>query len=255
MTATASKSDRECIKKSLCIETCKEVVGNPDRVNITYIKHFRTGPDVDSLINILTPIAQGLLEEQIQYPLTIIYVPLKWCGFAYQIFESVLGSSQYYPKGSLPIPDNRLFAQFHSPQTKEMKDEILRQLCSSKSTVRVVFATVALGMGVDIHSIRNVVHITPPYTIQAYFQETGRAGRDGKPTTAILYYNNQDIAKNKPGMQQAIRTYCQSEGKCLRNILLTSLDTEEKYLKTVSPKHLCCGVCQIECDCFMCHTH
>ena len=50
----------------------------------------------------------------------------------------------------MQIPENRLFAQFHSPQTKEMKNEILNQLCSPQSIIRVVFATVALGMGVDI---------------------------------------------------------------------------------------------------------
>ncbi len=255
MTATASKSDRETIKNLLGLKQCNEVVGNPDRINITYEKHFRVGPDVDCLINILTPMAQGLLKEQICYPLTIIYIPLKWCGFAYKIFESVLGSSQYYPKGSAPIPENRLFAQFHSPQTKEMKDEVLKQLCSLESIVRVVFATVALGMGVDIRSIRNVVYITPPYTIQAYFQETGRAGRDGEHATAVLYYNNRDIVKNKPGMQEALRNYCRSEGECLRNILLTALDTDKKYLKPVLPKHLCCGVCKQECACSRCSEY
>ena len=61
--------------------------------------------------------------------------------------------------------------------------------------IRVVFATVALGMGVDIKDIRSVAHITPPYTIQSYFQETGRAGRNGQPATAILYFNNRDIEK------------------------------------------------------------
>ena len=134
-----------------------------------------------------------------------------------------------------------------------MKDEILRQLCSSESTVGVVFATVALGMGIDIRCIQKFIHVTPLYTIQAYFQETGRAGRDGESATAILYYNNWDIAKNKTGMQEAIQTYCQSEGKCLRNILLTSLDTE-KYLKAILPKHTCCSVCQLECECFKCNT-
>ena len=133
-----------------------------------------------------------------------------------------------------------------------MKDEILKQLCSSESTIRVVFATVALGMGVDIKNIRNVVHITPPYTIQAYFQETGRAGRDGQPATAVLHYNNRDIAKNKTGMQEAVRTFCQSEFECLRKIMLTSLDTDQKYIKPLNPKHLCCGVCQLKCNCPSC---
>ena len=102
------------------LKTCAEVVGNPDRTNIMYEKHFRGEPDVDSLVRIITPIAKDLLKEQTNYPLTMIYIPLKWCGFAYKIFESDLGSSQYFPSRSMPIPENRLFAQFHSPQMQEM---------------------------------------------------------------------------------------------------------------------------------------
>ena len=126
----------------------------------------------------------------------------------YKIFESVLGQNQYHPKGSTPIPENRLFAQFHSPQTKELKDEFLKHLCSSENTVRVIFATIALGMGVDITGIRHVIHINPPHTIQACFEETGRAGTDGQLSSAVLYYNNHDIAKNKPGMQDDIIRFC-----------------------------------------------
>ena len=106
MTATASKSDREFIKGSLGLKTCAEVVGNPDRTNVMYTKHFRGEPDADSLVRILSPIAQDLLKEQTNYPLTIIYIPLKLCGFAYKIFELVLGSSQYFQAGSMPVPDN-----------------------------------------------------------------------------------------------------------------------------------------------------
>ena len=68
-------------------------------------------------------------------------IPLKRCGFAYRIFESILGSKQYFPDGSMAIPENWLFAQFHSPQTKEMKDENFKQLCFTQSVIRVLFAT------------------------------------------------------------------------------------------------------------------
>ena len=76
MTATASRSDREAIKCSLGLEGCAEIIGNPDRRNITYYKGKRTGQDIDSLIEILTPMAEGLTEEMINFPLTIIY--LRW---------------------------------------------------------------------------------------------------------------------------------------------------------------------------------
>ena len=98
-----------------------------------YEKQFRAGPDMDSLMDILTPIEQGLLKEQVEYPFTIVYIPLKKCGFAYKMFESVFGyqcqnanakDSENYPFGSMQILENRLFAQFYSPQTKKMKNEI-----------------------------------------------------------------------------------------------------------------------------------
>jgi superfamily II DNA helicase RecQ len=134
-----------------------------------------------------------------------------------------------------------------------MKEEVLKQLSSKKSTIRVVFASVALGMGVDIRDIRHIVHITPPYTIQEYFQETGRAGRDGLPSTATLYYNNYDVAKGRPRVQEAMRTFCKSENQCLRSLLLTALDTEQKYIVPISPLHKCCNVCQQDCLCSSCN--
>ena len=158
--------------------------------------------------------------EKVDHPITVLYLPLRWCGFAYKFFERELGKEQYYPLNSAAKPENRLFAQFHAPQTIAMKEQILTELSSQTSTVRVIFATVAMGMGVDITSIRKIIHVGPPRTVREYFQETGRAGRDGKQSTALLYYNNRDIAKNREGISDQIRTYCKLEDSCLREFLL-----------------------------------
>ena len=131
-----------------------------------------------------------------------------------------------------------------------MKEEILCQLTSSNSTIRVVFATVAMGMGVDISSIRQVIHIGPPHTIQQNYQETGRAGRDGKPCKAILYYNKRDIARNEPGMQDMVRNFCRNSGSCLRTLLLQCMDVSDP--KSVKPLHECCSECLLMCFCTMC---
>ena len=250
MTATASRVDIQCIQDSLGLKKCKTVIGNPDRKNIYYKKVFRTGHDVHAIKSILMPIASSLLQQKIAYPLTIIYISLRLCGFAYKLFEHVLGIEQYFPPGATSIPANRLFAQFHSPQTSQMKEEILKQLCSGKSKVRVVFAMVAIGMGVDIPDIRQVVHVGPPCTVKEYFQETGRAGRDGKLSSAVMYYNNKDIAKNRVGMQDDMRNFCLSNDMCLRKLLLKSLDYEQNTVH--KPLHLCCGVCENLCECSRC---
>lgn len=136
LTATANKADRKHIKESLGLKKCVEVVANPDRKNIFYEKYFREGQDVDAIENICRPIANDLLQSGISYPLTIIYLSLRWCGFVYKLFEHVMGSGQYYPPGCAASPKNRLFAQFHAPQTQSMKEEILQQLNSQKSTIQ-----------------------------------------------------------------------------------------------------------------------
>ncbi len=83
---------------------------------------FRVGgQSVEAYENILQPVANNLLNQRVQH-ITIIYLRLKWCGFAYRLFERVLVPAQYYPEGSEPIPKNRIFAQFHAPQTAAMKD-------------------------------------------------------------------------------------------------------------------------------------
>ena len=125
--------------------------------------------------------------------MTIIYLKLKYCGYAYSLFERILQSEQYIGES---IPSNRLFAQFHSPQTASMKEEIIREIKNSDSNIRVIFATSALGMGVDASHIVNIIHISPPASLEAYFQEIGRAGRRNLAATATLYYNNEDIGKN-----------------------------------------------------------
>ena len=79
MTATANLQDQEYIKDSLGPKSCRNVVGNPDRKNIYY----------------------GLLKDRTDYPLTVIYIPLRWCGYAYRLFESLLDIKQYYPDGAL----------------------------------------------------------------------------------------------------------------------------------------------------------
>ena len=74
-------------------------------------------------------------------------------------------------------------------------DKDLRQNLWQKGEVRVIVATNAFGMGIDKADVRHVFHLDVPSSPEAYFQEAGRAGRDGKPAWAILLYNKSDRLK------------------------------------------------------------
>ena len=177
---------------------------------------------------------------------------MKWCDYAYKLFLGVLGEKSYYPENEV-LPKNCLFVQYHSLQTEERKHEILTQLqVSSEAKVpRVVFATVAIGMGVNIPDVRHVIHIGPPPTLESYYQEIGRAGRDSKPAVASLFYNGHDIASNKPGMKDEMRTFCREKTECLHSIILQYLGSPTTTTHPTA-KHSCCSNCSKQCQCNLC---
>ena len=74
---------------------------------------------------------------------------------------------------------------------------IVLELVKGKSKVRLMFVTVAFGLGINVREIRCIVHIGVPYTLEEYFQEAGRCGRDGLPGNATIYFNSYDISTAK----------------------------------------------------------
>lgn len=82
---------------------------------------------------------------------------------------------------------------FHAGLDADIKDQ--RQNDWQNDKVRIIVATNAFGMGIDKPDVRLVVHVDCPSSIEAYFQEAGRAGRDGKKSYAVLLYNNNDFSK------------------------------------------------------------
>lgn len=84
---------------------------------------------------------------------------------------------------------------YHAGLSNETKD--LRQNAWKSGQCRVIVATNAFGMGIDKPDVRTVIHIDLPDSLEAYFQEAGRAGRDGEKAYAVLLYSDADGTKLK----------------------------------------------------------
>ena len=92
------------------------------------------------------------------------------------------------------LPEEKEFATYYHAGLEPLVKE-KRQEAWQRGDVRVMVATNAFGMGIDKADVRMVIHIDSPNSLEAYFQEAGRAGRDGKRAYAVLLHNGSDDSR------------------------------------------------------------
>ncbi len=96
---------------------------------------------------------------------------------------------------------NRISADFyHAGLTNEVRSQ--KQDAWIQNRTRVIVATNAFGMGIDKPDVRVVIHLDLPDSLEAYFQEAGRAGRDGKPAYAVMLYSDLDVQQLQHQQEQ-----------------------------------------------------
>ena len=169
LTATATTKVIDDIQTQLAFEQKNVFRMSYERKNLAYIVR-KTNDKISELIHILSRINGS----------AIVYVR----------------SRRRSKELSAILEDNGIPSTFyHAGLEPSVRDE--RQKLWHDNKKRVIVATNAFGMGIDKPDVRVVAHIDSPDSIEAYFQEAGRAGRDGAKSFAVLLWNNGDPAKLK----------------------------------------------------------
>ena len=169
------------------------------------------------------------------------------CASLYEHFNYTLKDAGYYPPGAERLSDNRMFGMFHSCTDEHNKAVIMKRFGQPDGVVRIVFATMALGMGVDFKNLDFVLHYGAPRSLEDYFQECGRAGRDNQQSLAQVYWRpveapvraDQTVQRNLE--LRAVRDYLEL---CRRFMLLKYFDPVVARNMGSRDRRLCCDNCR-----------
>ena len=185
LTATAIPEVRKDIAQQLRLSEPREFIGSFNRKNLQY----RILPKKDSWNTLLNYVQQHKDDSGIIYCLSK------------KETEDVAEKLQKSGYTALA---------YHAGLSKEVREKVQDEFIHDN--VNIICATIAFGMGIDKPDVRYVIHYDLPKSVESYFQETGRAGRDGEDSDCILFYTRGDVGK--------IRALIESDGSDERLVRL-----------------------------------
>ncbi|TAL49856.1 DNA helicase RecQ [Patescibacteria group bacterium] len=168
LTATATPQVKEDIVRSLGLRDAKTFISSFNRPNL----HYRVQPKYNAFVS-LRGMLVGYKDQSV-----IIYC------FSRKDTEELAQNLSRAGYRALP---------YHAGLLREVRTRTQEQFI--RDEVKIIVATIAFGMGIDKPDVRLVVHMDLPKTMEAYYQETGRAGRDGLKSECVLFYSIADRRK------------------------------------------------------------
>lgn len=178
-TATATKYVENDIKKLLGLDNANVYVTGFDRPNLSF-SVIRTPKRMDYVVHY---VRQHANENGIIYCATRKDVD--------RVYENLT-------RAGIKV------GHYHGGLSDDVRREMQNAYADDK--LQVMVATNAFGMGIDKSNVRYVLHYQMPRNMESYYQEAGRAGRDGAPAECILLYSGQDVQVHKYLIEQSIET-------------------------------------------------
>ena len=164
----------------------------------------------------------------------------------FRLFSACLGDKQYVSlTNNLPNDCNRLFAMYHQKTDPDIQETVRKSFGTIDGVVRVLFCTIAFGMGVDVKGVHNVIHYGPARDIDDYLQESGRAGRNPDVQSHALLLNVKGSSRGSH-ISTGMRQYIKDNTKCKRVQLLDEFQNSPRPLAVL---HNCCSFCANKCKC------
>ena len=245
LTATASKQVEGVITKSLSMINYEYIGRCPDRNNIRYavmkVKCKNVKENFKWLINELKEHGQ----KSTKY--LVFCRNHKTVNKCYSTLLNALKEKAHInTEDGKRNFQTRLIAMFHSNTDQQVKDFVMKSFSCNDGIVRVIFATIAFGMGVDCKGLTTVIHYGPSNDIVDYFQESGRAGRGITNVCHALLLLYPGCLSSKL-ISLEMKQYCKNQTVCRRSLLLRN------YGGTVDNHQIsrmdCCDICGNE----ICH--